>query len=58
MSLWFCNSPPLGMLLSLDRPSEYGIEMLPSDSFMSNLYFQIGYQTGELIVHVVSSAVD
>ena len=46
------------MLLSLDLPSEYGIEMLPPDSFMSNMYFQIGYQTGELIVHVVFSAMD
>ena len=35
------------MLLSLDLLSEYRIQMVPSDPFMSHLATQLGYSVGE-----------
>ena len=51
------------MVLPLDLLLEYGLSMLLSDSFMSNLYSQLYSSTGEyqalqLIVFVVFGALD
>ena len=59
----FCNCSPPGTFLPIDLRLKYGLNMLPSDSFISNLYSKLGYSSGEsralqLIVPVVFGVVD
>ena len=43
----YYNCAPRGMFLHLDLLSNIDFNMLPLDSFMSNLYSQLGFFTGE-----------
>ena len=63
-NFWFCKCAPPWMCPPLDNPYEYiGLNMLPSDSFVSCLDSLLGYSTGEfqvlqLIVLAVLGTVD